>query len=228
MGMSVQLPLLAMVLILLGVGMGMFITPNNSAVIGSALQDKLGMAGGVLNMMRSLGLIFGVNISGLIFTTLERRYLSDNGYPNIQNVFGNTSIPVSVKAGAFMHGFMMVIMVLMAVTMLSAFLSSVRKVKTGATIDHEAAETALVSSGFFNGLNRESRGIALFIMLLLFAGVTGAFASSQLPSGTFSAQKTVQSLPEDPAHIPTGKDRKPICMAGPSTFSTMSIKEIGS
>jgi EmrB/QacA subfamily drug resistance transporter len=200
MGMPVQLPLLAMVLILLGVGMGMFITPNNSAVIGSALQENMGVAGGVLNMMRSLGLIFGVNISGLIFTTLEHRYLSDNGYPNIQRVFGNTSIPVSVKAGAFMHGFMMVIMVLMAVTMLSAFLSSVRKVKTGAIIDHEAADTALVSSGFFNGLSRESRGMALFIMLLLFAVVTGAFASSRLTSETLSTPKTVQSLPAVQAH----------------------------
>jgi len=208
MGVSVQLPLLAMVLILLGVGMGMFITPNNSAVIGSAPQEKLGVAGGVLNMMRSLGLIFGVNISGLIFTTLERRYLSDNGYPNVQRVFGNASIPVPVKAGAFMHGFMMVIMVLMAVTMLSAFLSSVRKVKTAAIIDHEAAETALVSSGFFNGLSRESRGMALFIMLLLFAGVTGAFSSSWFSSGRFPGPKTVQGLPGDPSRNSDGQGRR--------------------
>jgi hypothetical protein len=148
--------------------------------------------------MRSLGIIFGVNISGLIFTTLERRYLSDNGYPNIQNMFGNTSIPVSVKAGAFMHGFMMVIMVLMAVTVLSAFLSSVTKVKTGAIIDNEAAETELVSSGFFNGFSRKSRGMALFIMLLLFIGVTGAFASSRLTSGSFTGPKTDQGLPAGP------------------------------
>ncbi len=198
MGVSVHLPLLAAVLILLGIGMGMFITPNNSAVIGSAPQEKLGVAGGVLNMMRSLGLIFGVNISGLIFTTLERRYLSENGYPNIERVFGNASIPVPVKAGAFMHGFMMVIMVLMALTMVSALLSSVRKVKTAAIIDHEATETALVSSGFFNGFSRESRGMALFIMLLLFIGATGSFASSRFAGGSMPGPKTVQNQPLNP------------------------------
>jgi EmrB/QacA subfamily drug resistance transporter len=226
MGVSVRLPLLAMVLILLGVGMGMFITPNNSAVIGSAPQEKLGVAGGVLNMMRSLGLIFGVNISGLIFTTLERRYLSDNGYPNIQSISGNTSIPLPVKAGAFMHGFMMVIMVLMAVTMLSAFLSSVRKVKAVAIIDHEAAETALVSSGFFNGFSRESRGMALFIMLLLFAGITGAFASSRLTSGSFPGPKIVQVLPAGPGRYSDGQGQRGGMRDRAFDLSTMPIKKI--
>ncbi|MCL4490318.1 MAG: MFS transporter, partial [Nitrospirae bacterium] len=95
MGVSAQLPLLVAVLILLGVGMGLFTPPNNSAIMGSAPRDKLGVAGGVLNMMRSLGLIFGVDISGVIFTTLEHRYLAEKGYPNAQHVFSNTSIPVS-------------------------------------------------------------------------------------------------------------------------------------
>ena len=208
MGVSVQLPLLAAVLMLLGVGMGMFITPNNSAIIGSAPHEKLGVAGGVLNVMRSLGLIFGVNISGVIFTTLEHRYLSDNGYPNVQRVFSNTSIPVPIKAGAFMHGFMMVIMVLMAITILSAFLSSVRKVTTVGIIDHEAAGTAVVSSGFFNGFSQESRGMALFIMLLLFTGVTGVFASSRLSSEGFSAPKTVQNLPVDSGHCSAGQGQR--------------------
>ncbi len=206
MGASAQLPLLAVVLALLGVGMGMFITPNNSAVIGSAPQGKLGVAGGVLNMMRSLGLVFGVNISGLIFTTLERRYLSDNGYPNIERVFVNTSIPLSLKSGAFMHGFMMVIMVLMAVTVLSAFLSSVRNVGTAPIVDPEATERTLVSSGFFNGFSRESKGMALFIMLLLVAGVTGAFASSRLVDTAFAASKTAQG-PQ--ARYQDGQGHKP-------------------
>ncbi len=205
MGVSVQLPLLVAVLILLGIGMGLFTPPNNSAIMGSAPKEKLGVAGGVLNMMRSLGLIFGVNISGVIFTTLEHRYLSDKGYPNVQHVFSNTGIPMPLKAGAFMQGFMMVIMVLMAVAILSAFLSSVRKVKTVAIIDHEAAGTAVVSSGFFNGFSQDSRGMALFIMLLLFAGTTGTFASSRLSSAGFRAQETVQVMPADSGHCLTGQ-----------------------
>ncbi|MCL5237344.1 MAG: MFS transporter [Nitrospirae bacterium] len=139
MGVSAQLPLLVAVLILLGVGMGLFTPPNNSAIMGSAPRDKLGVAGGVLNMMRSLGLIFGVDISGVIFTTLEHRYLAEKGYPNAQHVFSNTSIPVSIKDNAFMHGFIVVMGVLLLLNLLSAFLSTANK---SSVVDAEAAEAA--------------------------------------------------------------------------------------
>jgi hypothetical protein len=89
-------------------------------------------------MMRSLGLIFGVDISGVIFSTLEHRYLSENGYPNVQHVFSNASIPVPVKTNAFMHGFLFVIGVLLLLNLLSAFFSASNK----ADIDAEAAEAA--------------------------------------------------------------------------------------
>ncbi len=138
MGVSAQLPVLVAVLILLGVGMGLFTPPNNSAIMGSAPKEKLGVAGGVLNMMRSLGLIFGVDISGVIFTTLEHRYLSNNGYPNVQHVFSNTSIPMPVKDDAFMHGFFVVIGVLLLLNLICAFFSATNK----ADIDAEAAEAA--------------------------------------------------------------------------------------
>jgi MFS family permease len=189
MGESANLPVLATVLISLGVGMGLFTTPNNSAIMGSAPSDKLGVAGGVLNMTRSLGLIFGVNMSGVIFTSLQHRYLAEKGYLNVQNVFSNGSIPTPVKANAFMHGFLMVIMVLMAVTVLSAFLSSVRKIKTSAIVDHEAAGTAVASSGFFHGFDRQAGGMGLFIMIVLFAGIIFSFASSRIASGSYLASE---------------------------------------
>ncbi len=137
-GAATQLPVLVAVLILLGVGMGLFTPPNNSAIMGSAPKEKLGVAGGVLNMMRSLGLIFGVDISGVIFTTLEHRYLYEKGYPNVQHVFSNTGIPVPVKTNAFMHGFLVVIGVLLLLNLLSAFFSASNKTD----IDAEAAEAA--------------------------------------------------------------------------------------
>lgn len=191
-GESANLPVLVAVLAFLGVGMGLFTPSNNSAIMGSAPSEKWGVAGGFLNMTRSLGLIFGVNISGVIFSTLEHRYLAEKGYLNVKNVFSNGSVPIPVKANAFMHGFIMVIMVLMAVTVLSAVLSSVRKVKAVAIIDHETAGTAVVSSGFFNGFSQEARGMALFFMLLLFTGVIFSFASSRLMSRAFLAPETVQ------------------------------------
>ena len=138
MGVSAQLPILVTVLVLLGIGMGLFTPPNNSAIMGSAPKEKLGVAGGVLNMMRSLGLIFGVDISGVVFTTLEHKYLSEKGFPNVQHVFSNASIPVPVKDSAFMYGFFVVIGVLLGLNLLSAFFSATNKAK----IDAEAAEAA--------------------------------------------------------------------------------------
>jgi len=138
MGVSVQLPVLISVFVLLGIGMGLFTPPNNSAIMGSAPKEKLGVAGGVLNMMRSLGLIFGVDISGVIFTTLEHRYLSEKGFPAVQHVFSNTSIPVAVKDNAFMYGFFVVIGVLLGLNLLSAYFSAMNKTE----IDAEAAEAA--------------------------------------------------------------------------------------
>lgn len=129
---AAHIPLLLTGLVLLGVGMGLFTPPNNSAIMGSAPADKLGVAGGVLNMMRSLGLIFGVDISGAIFTTLEHRYLAENGYPNVRHVFANARIPLWIKDGAFLHGFFVVILVLLLVNFVSATFSAVNK---GAVLD---------------------------------------------------------------------------------------------
>jgi EmrB/QacA subfamily drug resistance transporter len=138
---SANMSLLLASLILLGIGMGLFTPPNNSAIMGSAPTDKLGVAGGVLNMMRSLGLIFGVDVSGAIFTTLEHRYLADNGFPNVRHVFSNPRIPLPLKDGAFLHGFFVVILVLLFVNFVSAVFSALNR---GAVLDAAAAEAAKV------------------------------------------------------------------------------------
>jgi EmrB/QacA subfamily drug resistance transporter len=139
-GVHVHLAVLVGELILLGVGMGMFTPPNNSAIMGAAPREKLGLAGGVLNMMRSLGLIFGVDISGVIFTTLEHKYLAQKGYANVQHIFHNSSIPLATKDHAFMRGFIVVIGVLMVINVIAAFLSTAKRESRRA--DAAAAEAA--------------------------------------------------------------------------------------
>ncbi|MDA8085436.1 MAG: MFS transporter, partial [Nitrospiraceae bacterium] len=193
MGESARLPMLVVTMIFLGLGMGLFTPSNNSAIIGAASGDKIGVAGGVLNMMRSLGLIFGVDISGVIFSSLEHGYLAEKGYPGVRHVFSNSSIPMPVKADAFMHGFMVVIIVLLAVNVLSAFLSAVRRGKATAIIDHGVAGTAVISSGFFNGFSQEAAGMALFVALLLFTGVLGTFAASRFMGNGAFQPGSVQS-----------------------------------
>jgi MFS family permease len=137
-GTSVNMALLVSELVVLGIGMGLFTPPNNSAIMGAAPKEKLGVAGGILNMMRSLGLIFGVDISGLIFSALEHKYLAEKGYQNVQHVFRNTSIPLADKDGAFLHGFVVVILVLLLVNVGGALLSVAKKDE--GVLDSEAAK----------------------------------------------------------------------------------------
>ena len=106
---------------------------------GVSLLPYSPLAGGVLNMMRSLGLILGVDISGAIFTTLEHRYLADNGFPNVRQVFRNPSIPLWLKDNAFLHGFAVVVVVLLVVNFVSALFSAVNR---GAVLDPKAARAA--------------------------------------------------------------------------------------
>ena len=56
-------------LALLGIGLGLFTPPNNAAVMGSAPANRLGVAGGVLNMVRSLGTSLGVAATGAVLAT---------------------------------------------------------------------------------------------------------------------------------------------------------------
>ncbi len=57
-------------LALSGFGTGIFISPNNSALMGSAPQNRQGIAAGVLATARSVGMVMGVGIAGAIFNTV--------------------------------------------------------------------------------------------------------------------------------------------------------------
>jgi MFS family permease len=52
----------------IGVGMGLFTSPNNASIMGAAPEQNAGMASGVLNMTRGLGTAFGLAVTGTIFT----------------------------------------------------------------------------------------------------------------------------------------------------------------
>jgi EmrB/QacA subfamily drug resistance transporter len=54
-------------LALFGAGNGLFTAPNNSAVMGAAPGRRRGIAGGVLAMMRYLGMALGIALTAAIF-----------------------------------------------------------------------------------------------------------------------------------------------------------------
>jgi EmrB/QacA subfamily drug resistance transporter len=53
----------------LGVGVGMFQSPNNSAVMGTAPRERLGVASGLLALSRTLGQSTGIPLMGAIFAS---------------------------------------------------------------------------------------------------------------------------------------------------------------
>ncbi len=63
-------------LLLLGVGFGLFSTPNSNAVMGSAAKNELGVASSSLNLSRSIGNLFGMSIVNL----LVHYYLGDSTF----------------------------------------------------------------------------------------------------------------------------------------------------
>jgi len=53
-----------------GLGTGIFISPNTSALLGSAPRQRQGIASGILATARNVGMVLGVGLAGAIFTTL--------------------------------------------------------------------------------------------------------------------------------------------------------------
>ncbi len=58
-------------LAIVGLGIGIFISPNNSALMGAAPHHRQGIASGVLALARNVGMVLGVGLSGAIFTTVQ-------------------------------------------------------------------------------------------------------------------------------------------------------------
>ncbi len=50
-----------------GIGMGVFQSPNNSAIMGSAPRERLGVASGLLSITRTLGQVTGIAILGAVW-----------------------------------------------------------------------------------------------------------------------------------------------------------------
>jgi EmrB/QacA subfamily drug resistance transporter len=53
-----------------GIGTGIFISPNNNVLLGSAPRNRQGIASGILATARSVGMVLGVGIAGAIYTTM--------------------------------------------------------------------------------------------------------------------------------------------------------------
>ncbi|HUX38898.1 MAG TPA: MFS transporter, partial [Rectinemataceae bacterium] len=67
-------PLFAM-----GIGFGLFQSPNNSAALGSAPKEKLGTANAITQLVKNLGMVIGISFSTVAFSSLMgTRHISDS------------------------------------------------------------------------------------------------------------------------------------------------------
>jgi len=76
---TTSLPQVALALVVVGTGTGIFISPNNSALMGSAPRNRQGIAAGILATSRNTGMALGIGISGAIFTTTLTRLAATSG-----------------------------------------------------------------------------------------------------------------------------------------------------
>jgi len=68
-GAHTSLPGIALRLAVVGLGTGIFISPNTSALMGAAPRNRQGIASGILATARNLGMVLGVGLAGAIYTT---------------------------------------------------------------------------------------------------------------------------------------------------------------
>jgi EmrB/QacA subfamily drug resistance transporter len=70
-GLETPIALAVIALFVSGVGIGLFTSPNTSAILGAAPPTRRGIASGVLATARSFGMVLGIGIGGAIFTTFS-------------------------------------------------------------------------------------------------------------------------------------------------------------
>lgn len=66
---TAPLPVLVGFLCLLGVGSGVFVSPNTNALMSSAPPDRQGTAAGVMALARNLGMLGGTSMSAALYAT---------------------------------------------------------------------------------------------------------------------------------------------------------------
>ncbi len=61
---------IALGLAVTGLGTGIFISPNSSALMGAAPRNRQGVASGIMATARNVGMVLGVGLAGAVFTTV--------------------------------------------------------------------------------------------------------------------------------------------------------------
>lgn len=97
-----------------GIGVGMFNSPNNSAIMGAAPREKLGVASGLMALSRTLGQTSGLPLIGALFTT---QVLATGALAPGADV---TTAPAEALVAGVNDTFRMAALIILAATILAA------------------------------------------------------------------------------------------------------------
>ncbi len=123
-------------LALLGVGLGLFTPPNNRSVMCAAPEADLSVAGGLLNMMRSLGMMCGMAFAQLIYGRELQGLLE-------RVAAAREPLTRELRHHEMMHSFDKVYLAMMLVAVAAALLSLVKEREERSGRTHLAPPTEL-------------------------------------------------------------------------------------
>lgn len=86
-----------------GLGTGIFISPNTSALMGAAPRTRQGIAAGILATSRNVGMVLGVGLSGAILTTV----LGQHSNSSVSNLFWALQISFFTAAAIALTGLLL-------------------------------------------------------------------------------------------------------------------------
>lgn len=112
----------------IGLGMGIFQSPNNSAIMGAVPRERLGVASGLLSMTRTLGQTVGIAIMGAIWASRVGVYLGGDLSA------GATNAPAAVQVAA-MHDTFYVIVGLIIIALAVAVWGWLQERRTPVTVE---------------------------------------------------------------------------------------------
>lgn len=78
----------------IGLGLGLFQSPNNSAIMGAAPKNRLGIAAGMMSLTRTLGQTTGIALTGALWAARITYYLGE--FP----AGGASAAPAQVQANS--------------------------------------------------------------------------------------------------------------------------------
>ncbi len=86
----------------IGLGTGMFQSPNNSTIMGNVPKSHLGITSGILASMRNVGMVFGIAVAGAVLYSASpvAAYKSPGSFDTIQMGDFLHGLQYAYKAGA--------------------------------------------------------------------------------------------------------------------------------